>query len=111
MIGLGPSGGPVREMHGAPRCRSRLASSSPRPRQTAQIRTGRTAIYIHTSAHNKLVSVQDCVIDATKGVEYALNEIGGNGADATLMATDAIPAHEYGLQLTRKHGTFVVIGQ
>ncbi|KIJ35816.1 hypothetical protein M422DRAFT_61229 [Sphaerobolus stellatus SS14] len=53
----------------------------------------------------------DFAIDATKGVEYALKEIGSEGADATLMATDAIPAYEYGLQLTRKHGTFVVIGQ
>jgi len=53
----------------------------------------------------------DFVIDSTKGVDFAKKEIGGEGADATLMATDAIPAHEYGLQLTRKHGTFVVIGQ
>ncbi|KAF8577532.1 GroES-like protein [Ramaria rubella] len=53
----------------------------------------------------------DYAIDAMKGVDFALQEIGGEGVDATLMATDAIPAHEYGLMLTRKHGTFVVIGQ
>jgi len=53
----------------------------------------------------------DYAIDATKGIEFALKEIGGEGVDATLMATDSIPAHEYGLNLTRKHGTFVVIGQ
>jgi len=52
----------------------------------------------------------DYIIDATKGIEYALKEVGGQGADATLMATGYIPAYEYGLQLTRKHGTFVVIG-
>jgi len=53
----------------------------------------------------------DIAIDSTKGVDFAKKEIGGEGVDATLMATDAIPAHEYGLQLTRKHGKFVVIGQ
>lgn len=55
------------------------------------------------------VSHQDFAIDATKGVDHAIAEIGGN-VDAVLMATDSIPAHEYGLQLVRKHGTFVVIG-
>ncbi|GJJ14585.1 hypothetical protein Clacol_008851 [Clathrus columnatus] len=53
----------------------------------------------------------DYTIDAMKGVEWALQEIGGEGVDATLMATDAIPAYSYGLQLTKKHGTFVVMGQ
>jgi len=53
---------------------------------------------------------QDFAIDAMKGVEYALKEIGGEGVDATLMATDALPAYEYGLQLTKKHGTLIVIG-
>lgn len=53
----------------------------------------------------------DYAIDATKGVEYALQEINDEGVDATIMATDAIPAYSYGLQLTKKHGTFVVVGQ
>jgi hypothetical protein len=57
------------------------------------------------------MTVQDYVLDATKGVEYALKEIGGEGVDATLVATDAIPAYEYGLHITKNHGTFVVIGQ
>ncbi|KIJ48255.1 hypothetical protein M422DRAFT_162844, partial [Sphaerobolus stellatus SS14] len=52
----------------------------------------------------------DFALDATKGVEYALKTIGGD-VDPTLMATDSIPAHEYGLKLTKKHGTFVIIGQ
>lgn len=44
-------------------------------------------------------------------MDFALQQIGGEGVDATLMATDAIPAYSYGLQLTKQHGTFVVIGQ
>jgi hypothetical protein len=57
------------------------------------------------------MAMQDYALDATKEVEYALKEIGGEGVDATLLATDAIPAYEYGLHITRNHGTFVVIGQ
>lgn len=53
--------------------------------------------------------LQDYAIDATKGVEYALSEIGG-GVDAVITATDVLEANEYGLRLLRKHGTFVVIG-
>ncbi|KAF8589806.1 GroES-like protein [Ramaria rubella] len=53
----------------------------------------------------------DFALDATKGVEFALKKIGEGGVDATIMATDAISAHEYGLMLTKKHGIFVVIGQ
>lgn len=63
------------------------------------------------AASFSLTVAQDYAIDATKGVEYALKQIGGEGVDATLMATDALPAYEYGLRLTRKHGTFIVIGQ
>lgn len=53
----------------------------------------------------------DHVIDATKGVEHALAELKGHDVDAVIMCTDSVPAHEYGLQLVRKHGTYVVVGQ
>ncbi|KIJ23322.1 hypothetical protein M422DRAFT_39670 [Sphaerobolus stellatus SS14] len=58
----------------------------------------------------KLKYAPDFALDATKGVDYALKTISGD-VDATLMATDSLAAHEYGLQLTKKHGTFVIIGQ
>lgn len=32
-------------------------------------------------------------------------------ADATIMATDVIPAYEFGLAITRNHGLFMVVGQ
>lgn len=51
----------------------------------------------------------DFAIDATKGVEYALSEIGGS-VDAVITATHSLAANEYGLKLVRKHGTFVAIG-
>ncbi|KIJ23323.1 hypothetical protein M422DRAFT_786205 [Sphaerobolus stellatus SS14] len=52
----------------------------------------------------------DFSIDASQGVDYAIKTIGGY-AHATLIATDSLAAHEYGLQITKKHGTLIVIGQ
>ncbi|KAF8519021.1 chaperonin 10-like protein [Hysterangium stoloniferum] len=52
----------------------------------------------------------DFIIDATKGVEHAKKEMGGTGPDATIVATDADDAFNFGLALTRKHGTFVIVG-
>ncbi|KAF8587918.1 GroES-like protein [Ramaria rubella] len=52
----------------------------------------------------------DYVIDATKGIDNAIKELGGEGVDASIIAADANAAFEFGLDLTRKHGTFVAIG-
>jgi hypothetical protein len=98
-------------MHGAPRCLRRFAPSPVRARQKAQICSGTIVTNLRIYVVTMPMIVQDYALDATKGIEYALKEIGGEGVDATLMATDAIPAHEYGLHITKKHGTFVVIGQ
>ncbi|KAJ1026712.1 hypothetical protein NDA16_002310 [Ustilago loliicola] len=38
-------------------------------------------------------------------------ELDGNRADATIMATDVIPAYEFGLAITKNHGLFMVVGQ
>ncbi|KAF8519016.1 chaperonin 10-like protein [Hysterangium stoloniferum] len=52
----------------------------------------------------------DFTINATKGVEYALQEIGGEGVDASIVAADSNAAFDFGFGLTRKHGLLVAIG-
>ncbi|KAF8519018.1 chaperonin 10-like protein [Hysterangium stoloniferum] len=52
----------------------------------------------------------DFTIDATKGVEYALQEIGGEGVHASIIAADSNAAFDFGFGLTRKHGLLVAIG-
>lgn len=97
-------------MYGSQSRLCRFTSSSVGPRQTTQVCPGKHVMTCAAASYS-LIAAQDYAIDATKGVEYALKQIGGEGVDATLMATDALPAYEYGLRLTRKHGTFIVIGQ
>ncbi|SPO25494.1 related to Zn-dependent alcohol dehydrogenases [Ustilago trichophora] len=38
-------------------------------------------------------------------------QLDGSRADATIMATDVISAHEFGLAITKNHGLFMVVGQ
>ncbi|KZO91259.1 GroES-like protein [Calocera viscosa TUFC12733] len=52
----------------------------------------------------------DIVINSTEGYKAALEKIPWP-VDAVLVATDAIPAYEFGLEITRKHGIFVDVGQ
>ncbi|SNX84491.1 related to Zn-dependent alcohol dehydrogenases [Melanopsichium pennsylvanicum] len=47
-----------------------------------------------------------------EAVEKLVNEqLGGERADAVIMATDVIPAYEFGLAITKNHGLFMVVGQ
>lgn len=62
-------------------------------------------------SYSLIRALQDYAIDATKGIEYALAEFKGHDVDAVIMCTDSVPAYEYGLQMVRKHGTYVVVGQ
>lgn len=43
-------------------------------------------------------------------IKKAIEAVGGQ-ADAIIIATDVIPAFDLALQLTKKHGTFMVVGQ
>ncbi len=43
--------------------------------------------------------------------ELVDTQLGGQRADATIMATDVIPAYEFGLAVTKNHGLFMVVGQ
>ncbi|EJU00406.1 GroES-like protein [Dacryopinax primogenitus] len=52
----------------------------------------------------------DITINSTEGYKGALAKIPWP-IDATLVATDAIPAYDFGLEITRKHGLFVDVGQ
>jgi len=52
----------------------------------------------------------DFTIDGTKGVEYALREIGGEGVHASIIAADSNTAFDFGLALTKKHGLLIAIG-
>ncbi|KAF8519026.1 hypothetical protein BU17DRAFT_66185 [Hysterangium stoloniferum] len=45
-----------------------------------------------------------------KGWSTQKKEMGGTGPDATIVATDAHDAFNFGLALTRKHGTLVIVG-
>ncbi|PWO00881.1 GroES-like protein [Tilletiopsis washingtonensis] len=53
---------------------------------------------------------KDVDVKKPETVKKALEAIGGP-ADAVVMCTDVIPAFELGLELTRKHGLFMVVGQ
>ncbi|KAF8492092.1 chaperonin 10-like protein [Hysterangium stoloniferum] len=58
----------------------------------------------------RLKHAPDFTIDATKGVEYALQEIGGEGVHASIIASDSNAAYDFGFGLTKNHGLLVAIG-
>ena len=45
-----------------------------------------------------------------KSVAKAVETLGGL-ADAVIIATDVIPAFDLGLEIVKKHGLFMVVGQ
>jgi len=52
----------------------------------------------------------DVCINSASGIDAARKQLPWP-VDASIIATDAIPAYEFAMDLTRTHGTVVVVGQ
>ncbi|PWN45038.1 GroES-like protein [Ceraceosorus guamensis] len=59
---------------------------------------------------DEILNAKDVDVKRPETVKKAIESIGGH-ADAVVLATDTIPACEFSLELTKKHGLFMVVGQ